>query len=211
MRQPSSIPVHDERDDRDLVALARSHDIPAFETLYARHKAPLYRTALAITRERGAAEELLQETFLRAYRHLDRIELETGASLRPWLHRIVINLAYDWAARRRRSAAPLESVLDRLATAGSLSPERQAERGEQSRVVDDAVAGLEFRHRIVIILYYLHDMDLSEIAELLNVPEGTVKSRLYYGRIKLRAVLENDVRLARRGGMRYATAQPPVA
>jgi RNA polymerase sigma-70 factor (ECF subfamily) len=201
----------DDREDRDLVELARAGDIQSFEALYARHKGPLFRTALAITRERAAAEELLQETFLRAFRHLARIDLGPGASLRPWLHRIVINLAYDWTARRKRTATPLDSVLDRLATSGNLSPERLVERGEQSGIVDDAVSTLEFRQRIVIILYYLHDMDLSEISELLNVPEGTVKSRLFYGRIKLRAALESDRRLVRRGGMRYAPAQPPLA
>ena len=200
-----------ELDDRELVERARGGQLEFFEALYARHRGPLFGTALAITRERGAAEELLQEAFLRAYRHMARIELQPGASLRPWLHRIVINLAYDWSARRKRLPGSIEGVRDFLATPSSLSPEHLAEQSEQSKVVMDAVQTLPFKHRIVVILYYLHDMDLQEISELLNLPDGTVKSRLYYGRSKLRAVLESDTRLASRGALRYASAQPPVA
>jgi RNA polymerase sigma-70 factor (ECF subfamily) len=198
-------------DDASLVAGAMAGHRRAFEQLYERHKGPIYRTALAVTRDRQAAEELLQEAFLRAYRHLERITLEPGASVRPWLHRIVINLAYDWVARRNRGGAPIEGILERLTTASSLSPERQTEKHEIARVIDEAVFSLPFKHRIVVILYYLHDMDLSEIATLLNLPEGTVKSRLYYGRAKLRSALEADSRLGVARHAAYASIQPPVA
>jgi RNA polymerase sigma-70 factor (ECF subfamily) len=144
-------------------------------------------------------------------RHLDRIALEPGGSLRPWLHRIVINLAYDWVARRKRSAGPIELVVEKLATSPGLSPERVAERHEQDGIVAEAVAALPFKQRIVVILFYLHDMELNEIAEVLNLPEGTVKSRLYYARANLRARLESDARLARPAVLAYASTQPPVA
>jgi len=197
--------------DDALVDKARAGERVALEVLYERHKAALYRTALAITRDTGTAEELLQEGFLRAIRHLDRIDLAPGASLRPWLHRIVINLAYDWCARRVRSAGPLEAVVDKIAASSSLLPERVTERHEQEAVVAEAVAALPFKQRIVVILYYLHDMDLSEIAEVLNTPEGTVKSRLYYARAFLRAHLISDLRLSPVGAMSYASTEPPVA
>lgn len=206
----SSVTYQSLEDDA-LVERARAGERSALEVLYERHKAALYRTALAITRETGTAEELLQEGFLRAIRHLDRIDLAPGASLRPWLHRIVINLAYDWSARRVRSASPLDAVVDRLAASSSLLPERVVERHEQEAVVAEAVAALPFRQRIVVILYYLHDMDLGEIAEVLSVPEGTVKSRLYYARAGLRARLTADVRLSPVGAMTYASTEPPVA
>jgi RNA polymerase sigma-70 factor (ECF subfamily) len=198
-------------DDATLVEHARSGRLEALEVLYERHHRALFRTALAITRDRGAAEELLQDGFVRAIRHLDRIVLEPGGSLRPWLHRIVINLAYDWSARRRRTAGPLDAVAERLAVSPGPSPERVAERREQDAVVAEAVAALPFKQRIVVILFYLHDMDLQEIATVLNLPEGTVKSRLYYARAGLRARLESDVRLERAAAFAYASAEPPVA
>jgi RNA polymerase sigma-70 factor (ECF subfamily) len=200
-----------ELDDAGLVELARTGQLGALEVLYERHNRALYRTALAITRDRSAAEELLQDGFVRAIRHLDRINLEPGGTLRPWLHRIVINLAYDWTARRSKAASPLDGMVERLAASPGLSPERLAERHEQDGVVAEAVAALPFKQRIVVILFYLHDMDLAEIAEELNLPEGTVKSRLYYARANLRSRLESDVRLARTHGFSYASAEPPVA
>jgi RNA polymerase sigma-70 factor (ECF subfamily) len=184
----------EELDDAELVAAVIGGDRPAFEALYARHHAALFRTAMAITRDQGAAEELLQEAFLRAYRHLDRVRLVPGASLRPWLHRILINLTYDWAARQRRVAGLLDDPVERLAAPG-LSLDRHAERGELQRVVADALECLPFQQRIVIVLFYLLEMDLQEIATTLNVPPGTVKSRLFYGRARLRQALLADRRL----------------
>ena len=84
----------------ELIIRAKRGDLGAFESLYEIYKGPIYRTALAITGDRPAAEEILQDTFLRAFRHLDNIR--EGVSLSPWLHRIAVNLAYDWTARRRR-------------------------------------------------------------------------------------------------------------
>lgn len=181
-------------DDAELVARVVDGDRSAFEVLYVRHHGPLFRTALAITRDQGAAEDLLQEAFLRAFRHMARVRLLPGASLRPWLHRILINLAYDWAARQRKVAGSLDGQVERLA-APSASLDRQAERGELERVVADALDRLPFKQRIVVILFYLHDLDVDEIATTLNLPPGTVKSRLFYGRARMRRVLEADRRL----------------
>jgi RNA polymerase sigma-70 factor (ECF subfamily) len=203
--EPQAPPsVAAEPDDAALVAGVVLGDRASFEALYERHKLPLFRTALAVTRDRGAAEELLQEAFLRAFRHIRRVELAPGASLRPWLHRILINLSYDWAARQRAAVSPLEGVIERLVAAPGLSPEGQAERRELERVVAEAIDRLPFKQRIVVVLFYLHDMDLQEIAATLNLPAGTVKSRLYYGRIRLRSELEADSRLPRALVLRYA-------
>lgn len=192
-------------DDATLVARAMAGERGAFAQLYDRHSAPLFRTALAVTRERTAADEILQEAFLRAFRHLARIRLESGTSLRPWLHRIVINLAYDWLARRRRAGSPVEGASESLVASGP-SPERSAERLEESTAIEEAIDALPFKHRIVVILYYVHDMELVDIAAVLGLPEGTVKSRLYYGRAKLRAALAADRRLATHGAIGYARA-----
>lgn len=194
-------------DDASLVARVVGGERLAFEVLYQRHKTPLYRTAMAVTRDAGAAEDLLQEAFLRAYRHIGHVQIPSGGSLGPWLHRILINLAYDWSARERRHGGPLDVVTERLLAApGAASPERQAEQREVQRIVGEAVEALPFKHRIVVILFYVQDMDLSEIAALLNVPPGTVKSRLYYARGRLRQLLENDARLPRGVEVTYAPA-----
>lgn len=194
-RAQGDIPHADTLDDASLVARVAAGDRDAFEALYARHMVPLYRTALALTRRSAVAEDLLQETFLRAFRHLERIRLEPGASLRPWLHRILINLVYDRSARLKRASNPLERAMNSLMPQAGASPERRAELAELERDVSQAVEMLPFKQRIVVVLFYLHDMDLSEIAETVGVPVGTVKSRLYYGRANLRSALEQDSRV----------------
>jgi RNA polymerase sigma-70 factor (ECF subfamily) len=180
-------------DDASLVAGIIAGEGAAFEALYERHRLALFRTALAVARDQNTAEELLQEAFLRAFRHIDRVRLSPGASLRPWLHRILINLAYDWSARKRVTAGPVEGILDRIA-ATTASPERQLEHRDLERLVGDAIRRLPFKQRIVVILFYLHDMDLQDIANTLELPAGTVKSRLYYGRARLREQLEAEQR-----------------
>jgi RNA polymerase sigma-70 factor (ECF subfamily) len=185
-----------ELNDRALVALVRGGEAAAFEALYERHHRPLFRTALAMTRRKHVAEDVLQEAFLRAYRHIGRVRLEDGASLRPWLHRILINLIYDRSARKRLPSGPLETVVGRLASRAQ-SPERRFERREMAGVVDEAIAALPDNHRAVVVLFYVHDMDVAEIALTLGVPEGTVKSRLFYARARLREALGADRRLER--------------
>lgn len=189
----AGLPV-EEPDDAACVAAILRGDRGAFALLYGRHKEPLFRTAVAITHERGAAEELLQEAFLRAYRFMERVQLSPGASLRPWLHRIVINLCFDWCARRRHESSADDDLLRRLAS-GSASPERQTVDRDQARGIAEAINRLPFKQRIVVILFYMQDMDLHEIAATLALPAGTVKSRLHYGRVRLREIMEADTRV----------------
>ena len=174
--------------------------------------------ALPVVAEVEVAQDALPKTVLvglpeqavkESVHRIERALVNSGFVLPS--HRIVINLAYDWSARRVRSAGPLEAVVEKLASSSSLLPERVVERHEQESVVADAIASLPFKQRIVVILYYLHDMDLSEIAEVLSVPEGTVKSRLYYARGGVRAHLLSDSRLSPVGAMSYASTEPPVA
>lgn len=185
--------------DAEFVARAARGDGAAFEALYRRHHVALFRTALGMTGQVAAAEDLLQDAFIRAYRHIGRVQLAEGTSLRPWLHRIVVNLARDRAARRTTSAGG-DADVERCA-AGSISPERSTERRELNRIVSEAVERLPFDQRLVVVLFYTQDMDVAEIAATLGIPPGTVKSRLYYGRARLRAVLAEDVRLVTRPSM----------
>lgn len=180
-------------EDADLVERIKAGDLMAFETLYNRHKGPIYRTALAITRQQEAAEDILQECFLRAYRHMDKVD--DRAPVGAWLHRIAVNLSYNWLSRRRFSLMPLEEVVDQLVSGPVPSPESTLERGELRQTIQDAIAELEFNHRMVVILFYLQDFSLADIAYILDCPVGTVKSRLHYAREHLRRKLEADRRL----------------
>lgn len=181
-------------DDVELVPRIQEGDLDAFETLYHKYKNELYRTALVITSDRGAAEELLQDCFLRAYDHMDRVD--GCSSLRPWLHRIIVNLSYNWAAKKRLRLISLEDVFDRLLVVPRTSPERAFEREELLRVVDEAVRSLSMPQRAVVILFHLQGFSLAEIAYVLDCPVGTVKSRLHNARKALRQRLISDSRVS---------------
>jgi RNA polymerase sigma-70 factor (ECF subfamily) len=181
-------------EDAELVSRIRDGDLDAFEILYHKYKGQLYRTVLAITNDRGAAEEILQDCFLKAYHHIDRVN--GCSSLSPWLHRIVVNLSYNWAAKRRLRLISLEDVLDGLLVASRNSPERAFEREELLRVVYDAVGALSMPHRVVIVLFYLQGFSLAEIAYVLDCPLGTVKSRLHNARRALKKKLTDDSRVS---------------
>lgn len=178
-------------DDELLIDQIRSGDLRAFEALYDKYKAQVYRAALAITDDPGAAEDILQECFLRLHANIDRIDGSVPIS--PWLHRVAVNQAYNYVAKRKRRTSPLETVLHVLASGSGDSPDRQAERRETSDAVQAAIDRLSFSHRMVVTLFYLGDFSLEEIAYILDCPVGTVKSRLHYARNKLRADLLHEL------------------
>jgi len=178
----------DSLSDGQLVSQLQAGDLDALGALYERHKALVYRTALAVTHDSNAAEDILQDGFLRLHKYAYRID--TSLPLEPWLYRVTVNLAYSWETRRKRWQMPLEGVLDRLVSPQRFSPEWRAEMSDvQSRVMD-AIYALSFNQRIVIILHYLNSLSLQEIAFILDCPIGTVKSRLHYGRENLQRKLE---------------------
>ena len=181
-------------DDGELVPRIQEGDLDAFEILYHKYKDQLYRTALAITRDRGASEEILQDCFLRAHAHIDRVD--GCSSLRPWLHRILVNLSYNWAAKRRLQLISLEDVYDRVVMGPRSSPERALEREELIQVLDAAIRCLSMPQRVVVVLFYLQGFSLAEIADVLDCPVGTVKSRLHNARKALRKRLICDSRVS---------------
>jgi RNA polymerase sigma-70 factor (ECF subfamily) len=182
-------------EDGELVPRIQHGDLGAFETLYHKYKNELYRTALAITRDRGAAEELLQDCFLRAYDHIDSVD--ACSSLRPWLHRIVVNLSYNWSAKKRLRLVSFEEVFDRILSVPRNSPERAFDRQELSHVLDEAIRSLTMPQRVVVVLFYLQGFSLAEIAYVLDCPVGTVKSRLHNSRKALRRRLIADAQITR--------------
>lgn len=180
--------------DGALVVRIRDGDLEALGELYERYKTSVYRTALAITRDERSAEDILQEAFLRVYTYAESID-ET-VSLGPWLYRVTVNLAYSWASRVKRWLYSLQDTLDRWASSTRWHPETIVEDREWRRSLQQAIDDLSPAHRVVIVLHYLEGLSLKEIAYVMDLPEGTVKSRLYYARENLRkAILEREHRL----------------
>ena len=181
-------------DDSQLISRVRAGDLGALGELYDRYRLLVFRTALAITRDKPAAEDILQECFLRLNAHADR--LDGTLPLAPWLYRVTVNLSYSWVGRAARRFVSLEGVLeqvDRFLAPGRAAPEQHAEARDVHESVRAAVQALPFHQRAVIVLHYLAGLDVKEIAYILDCPIGTVKSRLFAGRERLRERLVDRV------------------
>jgi RNA polymerase sigma-70 factor (ECF subfamily) len=157
-----------------LVRAAQRGSEEAVEELFTRHWGAAYRAALLVTGDRAAAEDIAQEAFLAALRALPRFDLRRP--LRPWLHRIVVNRAIDWSrARAHRREVGADAAPD--------APSRDA--GDLTHVLREDVAAallaLGTEQRAVIVLRYVLDFTPGEIAAALDLPRGTVNSRLRRG------------------------------
>lgn len=176
-----------------LVAHARRGDEAAWRALVTAHQEPVFRLAylmLGNGRETTAvAEDVAQEAFVRAYRNLDRFE--DGRPLRPWLLAIAANLARN----RRRSAGRYWAALRRWWQAEhrekTVTTLSQDER-DDAHLLWQALQRLSLAHQQALYLRYFLDMPEEEMAEVLDVAAGTVKSRLYRGRRALQAVLQEE-------------------
>mgnify|MGYP001770421363 CR=1 FL=1 len=137
-------------EDDELLAQIRRGDLQAFEAMYDKYKGQVYRTALAIAGDPSAAEDILQDCFLRLHANIDRID--GSVPILPWLHRVTVNLAYNLVAKRKRIVGSLDSVADDLAGA-SVSLERVAERSEVRDRVQRAIDSLSLQQRAVVLLF----------------------------------------------------------
>src|SRR5712692_2534963 len=177
----------DSRTDHDLVYAARDGDTIAFDALFYRYRDGIFRLGLAITKDPSAAEEIVVDTFARAHRALAR--LEPDDSLRPWLYRVAVNLSYNRRPRKGVVLSSLDDAVDEALANEEGSPSHVAEKAELRRLVLGAVDELGPKHKVVVVLHYLNGLNLAEIAQVVDCPVGTVKSRLHYALRRLRAHL----------------------
>jgi RNA polymerase sigma-70 factor, ECF subfamily len=172
-------------DERAWIRRAQEGSTSAMEALFRHHWGRAYRAAYLVVHDAAAAEDIAQEGFLAAVRNLDRFDRRRPFG--PWLHRIVVNRAIDWARartlRRETGAVPLEQV------AGDDEP-----GNPHARTLAEGLAGLSPEHRAVIVLRHLLEYTPGEIAGLLGLPRGTVNSRLRRGLDELRDRLGEDLR-----------------
>jgi RNA polymerase sigma-70 factor, ECF subfamily len=158
------------RQERAWVRGAQAGSASDFEALFRAHWSPAFRAAYLVVHDAAAAEDIVQEAFLAAIRALDRFD--RGRPFGPWLHRIVVNRAIDWArARKLRSE---QSLQERESAAAPSQPDVGSELAA-------AIASLSPEHRAVIVLRHLLEYTPGEIAAMLDLPRGTVNSRLRRG------------------------------
>ena len=170
--------------DEELVARSRGGDLDSFNQLVLRWERPIYALAYRVIGREEDARDVAQETFLRAFRALKGFKGQ--AKFSSWLYRITLNLCRDWIRREKRTpVTPTPEGLDIIELAGEATPSETIEelvgRRQLGRAVSKAMAMLPEDQRTAIILKEYHGLTFQEIAELLDCPLSTVKTRLYQG------------------------------
>lgn len=190
----------DREADRLLVERARGGDHAAFRTLFDKYHKRAFAVAYGVLKNRHDALDVVQEGFVKVHRHLGNFE--GTSSFYTWLYRIVMNLAID-SLRRRKTSRPVEyddairrdsdggvgtddTIMARMLDA---NPRKAAIRRELVAKIDAALAELPDYHREVILLREIDGMSYEEMAEVLDVPKGTIMSRLFHARKKMQAAL----------------------
>jgi RNA polymerase sigma-70 factor (ECF subfamily) len=174
-------------DEPEMIRRARQGESPAWTALMRQHQEPIFRYAYLLMGDADEAEDIVQETFVHAYRALERFD--TQRPMRPWLLRIAANLA----SNRRRSLGRYFSALQRLflqEKPDQKSVEQQSSQAGRAHQVWEAVQQLKPADAQVIYLRYFLDLSTDEVAQALTVPAGTVKSRLHRASDRLRQVIE---------------------
>ena len=164
--------------DDALVASAQKGSEAAFAEIVRRYQRAVYRVAWALTRNDADADDLAQEAFVRAWGAIGRFEI--GQPLYPWLARITTNLAYSlFRRRKRRPEAPIEPLLEAGMQFGvEDDPAEHAVTDERNANLRACFAELSPEHQAVLALRVVQDLSYEEISKALNVPIGTVMSRL---------------------------------
>ena len=190
--------------DHELAARAAAGDGPAFAIIMRRHNRLLFRTARSILKSDVEAEDALQEAYLRAWRGIDAFRAE--AKLSTWLARIVINESLA-RLRRGRSAQviPLDHTApemdhdpmeDRMEDDPDQQPDRVAMRAELRSLMEACIDRLPDAFRSVFILRAVEEMSVEDVATALDLPEATVRTRLFRARGLLREGLSRDIDVA---------------
>jgi RNA polymerase sigma-70 factor (ECF subfamily) len=182
-------------DDHSLIAECLAGDAAAFGELVRRHQDRLFNTVIRLVGNADDAQDVVQEAFLNAYQSLDGFK---GDSLFfTWLYRIAVNTAIS-LRRKQRVSVSIDSSrngefpIDPLDPSEQSRPGHALERAEQERRIQQALSRLSPEHRAVLVMKDMEGQKYETMAEILQVPIGTIRSRLHRARLELRQLLEQE-------------------
>jgi RNA polymerase sigma-70 factor (ECF subfamily) len=172
-------------DDYDLVKECLKGDKKSFEEIVEKYYKTIFRLSFRITRDHDNAEEITQSAFIKAYENLNSYDCKY--KFFSWLYRITVNEAINFSKREKRT----EEISERISTDEG-SPDKIYDEMELKKKIHDAIMQLDLLYRLPIVLKHLFDYSYKELSYVLDVPEKTVKSRLFTGRQLLKDILVNN-------------------
>ncbi|CAB1367551.1 RNA polymerase sigma factor [Denitratisoma oestradiolicum] len=209
MNSSSSLSMHPQSSDIELARSIAAGDHDAFKVLMRRHNQTLYRTARSILRNDGEAEDVVQEAYLLAYRSIQGFRGD--AKLSTWLIRIVVNLAIRRKQRQRRDGEVFTDVPDAsdegardMGETHGCNPEATASNNELRQMLEAHIDRLPDMYRQVFVLRGIEELNVEETAEVLGIPEATVRTRFFRARHTLREGLAKDIDFALNDAFSFA-------
>ena len=172
--------------DEMLIARIAGGDRLAMQTLFARYRTPVYRWLLRLVGNETVAEDLLSDVFLDVWRQAGRFQARSAVS--TWL--LAIARFKALSARRSRKDAELDETIEATVADSADNPEVVLQKKSRDQFVRTALTTLSPEHREIIDLVYYHDKSVDECAQILGVPSGTVKTRMFYARKKLAELVQ---------------------
>jgi RNA polymerase sigma-70 factor (ECF subfamily) len=170
--------------ERELLEKSRQGDIDSWGKIVTRYKQAVFGVALHILGRPADAEDAAQDAFIRAYQSLHTFDMERKFS--TWIFTVTANICKN-KLRRDKFFSPLKHISK---VVGGEDPAKTAARDERHQLLRAALQELDESYRMPLVLRFYQDMDYKEIAEVLSLPEGTVKTRLHRGKLELKKILE---------------------
>lgn len=174
-----------------MIELIQSGDGKAFSYLVGEYQQKVINISFGMLSDYEDACDAAQEVFVKVYRSIDKFRGES--SLSTWIYRITKNVCSDFLRKRKETSLSLDEKKEDFpkieVTDCTYSPEHSAEKGEMKKIIGQAISQLDEKSREVIILYEAEDLSYDEISEILQLPVGTVKSRINRAREKLKKIL----------------------
>lgn len=182
------------RRDVELVERLKKGDTKALEELYQRHREPAYGIAYRLVGSREDALDVIQESFVHVLRGIQTFRGQS--SFRTWLYRIVTHAALDyrrWRSLRATESLDSERALEPVDASGQRSPQETAADRDLAAAIDKALANVSEKNRAALVLFAIEGMSYKEIADVLGISVGTVMSRIFNARQRLRELLASEI------------------
>lgn len=192
-------------DDLTLVKRVRDGDQRAFKLLVERYQRKVYAVALGMLKDKEEAMDVSQEAFVKVYKYLDHFKGDS--SFYTWLYRITTNICIDVIRRRGTAGGPMEEFDEsmtsdlseaRIGALGSrlgTNPQKSALRRELAEKIQEALATVPEKHRAILLLREVEGMSYEDLSRTLDIPKGTVMSRLFHARAKVQKILSEYLEL----------------
>ena len=193
MPEPTEVMDQQHQELSRWIGLAAAGDLSAFESIVRRFEHRVLLTSERMLGNVEDAQDAAQETFIRVYRNLSRVD--RSRRFEPWLYRIAVNVCRDaWKRRKRHAEVPLPQEGEQPDPGRRGDPHRTLRAREDQRMLYDALATIPEKERAAIVLRDIEGFSTAEVADILRSSEGTVRSQVSTARVKIKKALEGKIR-----------------